>query len=293
MVTKRDGARTAGPLDAAAPTVEIPTVEAWAAAYVLGTTLAGKLDPPESPSVWQRHGTPRRLTAPGRPPDLTVVARSPRTPRDLHDPARRARVLHAFMHHELQAAELMCWAICAFPGAPLPFRRGLLRLFWDEVRHLRAYARHLRVLGFSPGSFPVRDWFWERVPTCTSPVEFTAVLGVGFEGGNLDHCERFAARLEAAGDAEAAALCATVGREEEAHVRFGWRWFRRFAGIGADASGPGAAAAFDRWRASLPAPLSPILMRGLPLNRAARLRSGLPEGFVDRLERFSAEDPRA
>ncbi|MBI4957838.1 MAG: DUF455 family protein, partial [Myxococcales bacterium] len=204
------------------------TVEAWAWAYVTTTSLAGKLDPEATPSSWEPSPPARRLSAPGRPPELTRLGKSPRTPRDLVDLRRRAQLFHSFLHHELQAAELMCWALCAFVDAPPPFRRGLVVLFWDEVRHLRAYAGHLATLGFRPGDFPVRDWFWERVPRCRSPAELTATLGIGFEGGNLDHGERFAARLRAAGDAVGAELCARVAHEEEAHVRFAWLWFWRF-----------------------------------------------------------------
>jgi hypothetical protein len=62
-------------------------------------------------------------------------------------------------------------------------------------------------------------------------------------------------------------------------VRFGVRWFRRFT-LGLD---------FEVWRAHLPEPLSPMVMRGSPLNRTDRLRSGLSEEFLEELARWAPE----
>ena len=92
----------------------------------------------------------------------------------------------------------MCWAILAFPETPPSFRRGLMAIAREEVRHMGLYLEHLGVLGHAVGDFEVRDWFWERVPSCESPAAFVATMGIGFEGGNLDHSERFAARLHGA-----------------------------------------------------------------------------------------------
>ncbi len=197
--------------------------------------------------------------------------------RGVGSPQSRARQLHVFLHHELQAAELMCWALLAFPDTPRAFREGLLRITLDEVRHMGLYRAHIESLGHHVGEFPVRDWFWERVPSCRLPEQFVAVMGLGFEGGNLEHARSFAARFRAAGDEEGAAIQERVAREEIAHVRFGAEWFRHFAG-GLD---------FERWREALPEPLSPMLMRGKPLDREARSAAGLDDDFLDALESWT------
>ncbi len=64
---------------------------------------------------------------------------------------------------------------------------------------MRMYAARIRSLGHDLGEFPVRDWFWDRVPAARTPKAFVATLGLGFEGGNLDHAARFAERFAAAG----------------------------------------------------------------------------------------------
>ncbi len=257
---------------------ETGTVERWAWDYVRATSLAHKLAPPERPIEWEERPPARRIEAPGRPPELEVVARPMKTPRPgaLRDARRRAQLVHTFFHHELQAAELMCAALLAFPEAPFEMRRGLLRITDDEIRHARLYAEHLARLGSRVGAFGVRDWLWERVSAVASPIELVALLGIGFEGGNLDHSARFAALFREVGDEEGARIQELVGREEIAHVRFAVRWFEEL-------SGP---LTFERWLASLPPPLTPIVMRGRPLAREARSRAGLAGAFVDALDAY-------
>lgn len=252
------------------------TWASWARAYVESTSLEYKLAPPALPAE-EGVGAPLRLGQPGRPARLKVTwdkYKAPRSAIALRDPKKRAGLLHTFLHHELQAAELMCWAVLAFPDTPRAFRAGLLKICLDEVRHMQLYAAQLRQLGFEVGAFPVRDWFWERAPAAQSALQFMALMGLGFEAGNLDHSERYSALFAEAGDPEAATLQAQVGREERSHVAFAAHWFRALAG-GLD---------FASWCAALPAPLSPMVMRGKPLAREARRAAGLDEAFLDALE---------
>jgi uncharacterized ferritin-like protein (DUF455 family) len=255
------------------------TIERWAWDYVRSATLEAKLAPPPRPERWEEEPPPRPGLRPGRPPELEPLERPPKTPRPgaLRDPAKRAQLLHTFFHHELQAAELMCWALLAFPDAPRAFRKGLSAIALDEVRHMRLYAEHIERLGFAIGDFGVRDWFWERVPAATDPAAFVALLGVGFEGANLDHTDRFARLFRDVGDDEGARIQELVGEEEEPHVRFAIHWFERFAG----------GLEWERWLAVLPPPLSPIVMRGKPIVREARRRAGMSEPFLDALERYA------
>jgi uncharacterized ferritin-like protein (DUF455 family) len=256
------------------------TVERWAWEYIRTTSLEAKLRPGPLPEAWEASPPPRRLDGPGRPPELALRTKAPKT-RGLGAPLGRARALHTFLHHELQAAELMAWALLAFPAAPREFRQGLARIAQDEVRHMHLYAGQLRRLGHPVGAFPVRDWFWERVPTCVDPLSFVAAMGLGFESANLEHTASFAARFRQAGDEEGARVQEIVGQDEIEHVRFGARWFVTLAG----------SLDFATWRASLPKPLSPMLMRGRPLQREARLEAGYSREFLDQLERWTPVAP--
>ena len=259
---------------------EAGTVERWAWDYVLSSSLAHKRAPPPPPERWEEAPEERRIPAPGRPPELRVLARAEKT-RGLGSAAGRAHATHTFVHHELQAAELMAWAILAFPRAPRAFREGLLRMALDEVRHLNLYAEHVERLGHHVGEFAVRDWFWQRVPTAATPTAFVAIMGLGLESANLEHARTWAGKLRAAGDELGARAQEVVGFEEIAHVRFGVRWFEAFE----------RALDFDAWRRALPAPLTPLLMRGATIARDARLRAGQPAAFIDELEAWKPDPP--
>jgi uncharacterized ferritin-like protein (DUF455 family) len=259
------------------------SLERWAYDYVTSAELAHKLRPPPLPGAFAASADapalPVRIAKPGRPPELSVTwdkYKAPKSSEALRDPKKRAHLLHTFLHHELQAAELMCWALLAFPATPEAFRRGLLGICGDEIRHMRLYERHIQALGFQVGSFAVRDWFWERAPRAASALEFVALMGLGFEAGNLDHTARFARMFHEAGDPPGAALQELVGEEEVSHVAFAAHWFRALSG----------GLTFEAWRATLPSPLSPMVMRGKPLARDARKRAGLDDAFLDELERW-------
>jgi uncharacterized ferritin-like protein (DUF455 family) len=262
------------------------TVERWAWDYVLSTDLASKLAPPAPPSTWLE--PPRRffITRPGRPPELLprTERKKAAKPGALKDPNKRAETLHTFLHHELQAAELMCWALLAFPQTPIAFRKGLLGICQDEVRHMRLYQERLVALGQRFGDHPIKDFFWERVPhEDATPAHFVARMGVGFEGGNLDHGARFTTYFGDAGDGEASAIQAQITKEEEPHVAFAIHWFRVFTG----------GFEFDQWRAFLPVPITPMMTRGLPVNVEARRRAGFPETFLDALSTWGVDDADA
>lgn len=249
------------------------TIERWAFDFVQADQLAAKLNPPEPPDRWLvPPPRPVRIERPGRPPEFVVVQKTRRSIKrhQLQNPRWRAQLLHTFLHHELQAAELMAWAILAFPDSPPAFRQGLLGICRDELRHLQLYRAHIEQLGHRVGEFPVRDWFWQRVRTCETPVQFVALMGLGLEASNLDHTRRFAQWFREAGDEEGAALQDLVGDEEVNHVQFAVHWFSEWSG----------GVPFDAWRKALVEPLTPTMFRGPEIDVERRRAAGLTDDFL-------------
>lgn len=258
--------------------MDLLDVEAWALHYLQSTDLAVKLAPPPLPTCWRESPRPLRVAAPGRPPELLPAKRGDRLPKPqaFGEARHRARAVHAFLHNELQAAELMCWALLAFADAEREFREGLIRICLDEIRHMNLYRAHLQGLGFAVGAFGVRDWFWSRVPACPTKLSFVSVMGMGLEAANLEYAPTFAAHFRAAGDEAGAELQERVAQDELAHVRFGTHWFRTWTG-GCD---------FAAWVAELPAPWSPWVLRGEPLASDSRHRAGMSHAFVAALKAY-------
>lgn len=269
-------------LSAPQPTVSrFPDVEAWAEHYVSTSDLRVKLAPPAVPTRFRERGVPLRMLAPGRPAEFRAAKRGERTPKleALKEPHYRARAMHAFFHHELQAAELMCWALLAFSDAEVEFRKGLLGICLDEIRHMNLYREHIEALGSKLGDFGVREWFWKRVPSCPSKLSFVAVMGMGLEAANLEYAADFAARFRAVGDEAGALIQERIAKEEIAHVGFATRWFSRWTG-GCD---------FEVWAAELPPPLSPWVMHGNPIAEQARQRAGMSAEFLAALAAYVPE----
>ena len=254
----------------------LASVEAWCSAYINSRELAYKLSPAPlrlgRTHDWEPMSPALPPDSPGRPPELFVMPRSYRSGSP-ESAAGRLKLLHTFAHHELQAAELFAWAVLAFPRAPRCFRRGLIAILQEEIRHLNLYVRRLDELGVAFGSLPVRDWFWQRVPLARSEHAFISLMGLGLEAANLDHSARFARRFRLAGDHRSAQIIEVVEREEIRHVAFARRWFSRWRGE----------LRFADWSALLPEPLTPALMQGDPINREARLSAGLDEAFIAEL----------
>jgi len=261
--------------------VEPVDVEGWARRYILSSELGVKIEPGEPPGNWASSPTVERLERPGRPVELGAPARRKRksSVHSLRDAEARARLLHSFWHHELQAAELMCWALLAFADAEPEFRRGLLGVCRDEMRHMRLYQRHIEALGYRLGAFGIRDWFWQRVPSCPSKLSFVALMGMGFEAANLEYAPNFANMFEEVGDDVGAEVQRRIAAEELSHVAFATHWFRRWTG-GCD---------FRTWCELLPPPLSPWVLRGQQLDLAARTKAGMSEEFLTALAAFEPE----
>ncbi|MGC4094475.1 MAG: DUF455 family protein [Polyangiaceae bacterium] len=270
-------------MNADSPHPALPDVESWAEHYILSSSLNVKVAPPPVPRTFREGATPKRIEQPGRPAEFRPARRGERTPKleALKEPYYRARVLHAFFHHELQAAELFCWALLAFADAELEFRKGLLGICLDEIRHMNLYREHIEALGSALGEFGVRDWFWKRVPACPTKLAFVSVMGMGLEAANLEYAGDFAERFRAVGDEAGALIQERVAKEELAHVSFATRWFSRWTG----------GLSFDVWAAELPPPLSPWVMHGEPIAEQARLRAGMTPEFVAALRAY-VPDPK-
>jgi uncharacterized ferritin-like protein (DUF455 family) len=231
-------------------------------------------------------GPALRLEAPGRPPGLEISpGRKVRVPslEGFADPAQRRRILHALANHELQAAELFAWALLAFPDAHPEFRRGLVSILEDEKRHTRMYAARVEALGgaFGDGAVPVSGYFWGKVESIRSPLDFVAAMSLTFENANLDHTDSTARAAREAGDDKTARVIERVGEDEVEHVRFGWTWLERLRG---------EREAWDAYRESLTWPLRPAKARGEVFRRDRRQSAGLAREFIDRLEAAVEDD---
>src|SRR3569623_464627 len=255
------------------------TARAYAEQLVRATTLEGKLVPPPPDRAREDAGPPLRIAAPGRPAALQIVPvkRGVVPPVvGMHDPAQRARILHALAKHELQAIELFAWALLAYPDAPLLFRRGLVAILADEQRHFALYVERMRAFDTSFGDHPVTGHFWNKLDHLASPLHFECAMRLTSENANLDFANDYATAARACGDAATAAALEQVHTDEIAHVHFAYAWLCRLA--------PDT----DPWAAYLAhvrPPLGPRRARGPHFDAEARRRAGFSPEFIAELTR--------
>lgn len=240
--------------------------------------LEDKLAPAPSQLDDSVPGPVLRIDSPGRPAALVIrPVTEVKVPRiaGMSDPHQRARILHAMANHELQAAELFAWGLLAFPDAPAEFRQGLARILSDEQRHTRMYIARVAALGMRFGEQPVSGYFWGKVETIRSPLDFVCAMSLTFENANLDHTLDYAAAARATGDSKSATVIERVHHDEIAHVRFGWRWLEAFRG---------SRSSWQAYCDGLEWPLRAAKASGRRFDRTSRREAGLDEAFIDRLE---------
>jgi len=255
------------------------TVATYAEALIRSEILHDKLSAPPPDLVDAPASTPLVLERPGRPDSLRIVsadrAKVPGAD-GIADPAQRTRLVHGSANHELQAVELFAWALLAFPDAPPAYRRGLLQLLADEQRHCQLYIDRLADWNVRFGDYPVSGYFWNKVPCLTTPLRFICAMCLTFETANLDHSLEFAQRSRQVGDDRSADIFAEVHRDEQRHVRFGWRWLGKLK--------PTDQSMWDAYRDNLSYPLRPERARGRHFSAEARTAAGLAPDFIANLK---------
>lgn len=226
--------------------------------------------------------------APGRPALMSIDDARPRVPfpslSELERARPRGRVMHFFANHELLALELMALALLKFPDAPASFRRGLVGTMLEEQAHLRLYLQQMALAGVAPGEIPVNRYFWDCIASMGSPLDLVVRMSMTFEQANLDYAAFFARSFETIGDQDTAEVLVQVFEDEIGHVRHGLTWFERWRDP--DES------LFDAYCRLLPHPLTARRAKGRVFDFGARVRAGLPESYIRRLEVFGASRGR-
>jgi uncharacterized ferritin-like protein (DUF455 family) len=257
----------------------VRTLREYAEALVSAETLAGKLVAPPADLADDDRGPATVLTVPGRPVELRFSSERTPMPRttQLGSEKKRAVCLHRFANHELQAVEIMAWALLAFPDAASQFRRGLLATLAEEQLHLGLYCRRLGALGLPFGALPVNDYFWRKVKDLGTPLHYLAAMGLTFEAANLDHTVAYRDAFVQAGDEESARILDRIHEDEIGHVRFAVAWTNKLKR--ADQSD------LDCYLEHVPYPLGLNRAKGPNFRLEARVQAGFSPGFLEAIER--------
>lgn len=233
---------------------------------------------------------PVEIQTPRREPGLEMGPGSEALPRPgaLSDPAARVRCIARFAHHELQAVELLAWALLRWPELPAQLTQGLLHVLADEQRHTRLYLARLDAHGAALGEHaPHSDYFWKHAPVMAAggPPAFLAALGLTLEQANLDFSMLYRDAFREAGDEETARVLEVVHADEIGHVAVAARGLRRLM--------PDHADDLARYEEAVPFPLSAARAKGRRFEAEARRRAGLDESLIEHVRQARSSSERA
>lgn len=255
-------------------------IRVFAEQVLLTGDLSVKLAPVNDEFTDDNPGKSLRVAEPVRSSDLEFAPRrtAPKMPAPgaLIDPQKRAIAHHILANHELQALEVMAWTLLAFPDAPQEFRRGMVNIMADEQRHTRMHAERAAKLGVRFGELPVNCYIWKKAMDFETVMDYLAGLPLVFEGRNLDHTLELEQAFLAAGDQRSAHIMRTIHNDEIEHVAFGLEWLRKLK--------PEQMSDWEAFESHLHWPLRPVKAKGEVFQHQARVKSGMSEEFIERLQ---------
>jgi len=259
------------------------TVRAFAEAVLLGDSLAAKRASPRDTTgallVDEERGRAVFIDRPARPAELALVHVRERLPKrkDLARAEARAATIARFAHHELMAVELFAWALLAFPEADRALRRAWLVALEEEQRHLGLYLDRLSAHGSRLSDHALNGYFWKVLPVRerdgATPLTFLCAMGLTLEQANLDFTRAYEDDFRAVDDYATADVLKVVHEDELGHVGLAQRFARKIDDV--------ARSDVERYVAHVPFPLSAARAKGKRFDRAARVRAGLDEAFID------------
>lgn len=262
-------------------------LQSFAERILLSPSIEAKLEPLNGPVEDRDPGLAVRIETPARPENLRFAA--PRTtpsmphPLALGEEYKRAVAHHIMANHELQALEVMAWVLLAFPEAPADFRVGLARVMADEQRHTRMHMERALRLGLEFGQLPVNCYIWKQTRSFETLLDYIAVLPLVFEARNLDHTLELEKAFLTVGDPRSAALMRRIHEDEIEHVAFGLHWLRALK--------QPTETEWEVYCAHLKWPMSATKSYGEEFQRDARLRSGMTDDFIARIQALQTPPP--
>lgn len=195
----------------------------------------------------------------------------------------RAQALHSFANHELQAIEMMSYAILRFPHKAeweIQYKKNLISALKDEQIHFMLYQNRLLELGFCFGDFPLNWHLWNRMRPLNSLQEFAALMSLTFETANLDFALDYQEIFRSVGDETSADILKRVHQDEILHVAFGHKALL--------ASLEDNGCYWDTYCKQLPFGMTPAHARGggKHFDEAGRIKARLPQEFIQQTKKF-------
>ncbi|MBI3560735.1 MAG: ferritin-like domain-containing protein [Gammaproteobacteria bacterium] len=167
-----------------------------------------------------------RITVPGQPRQLALVAPRELQRRSLHTPQGYAALMHSLCHIEFNAINLALDVLYRFRDFPAEFYTDWLQVAAEEAYHFSLLRDHLEGLGYNYGSFPAHNSLWElALITDSDPLLRMALVPRVQEAHGLDVTPALIEKFTKIGATQAVRILERILHDEVGHVAVGNRWF--------------------------------------------------------------------
>ena len=172
------------------------------------------------------NGPITRISAPGYPPQLELVAPKKLARRKLSNPKGYAAFIHALCHIEFNAINLALDAVYRFRQLPEEFYTDWIHVAVEEAYHFGLLSAHLQTLGHVYGDFAAHQSLWEvAMDTDHDPLARMALVPRVQEAHGLDVTRGLIEKLRKVNALEGVAILEIILRDEIGHVAIGNHWF--------------------------------------------------------------------
>jgi uncharacterized ferritin-like protein (DUF455 family) len=194
-----------------------------------------------------------------------------------HQAKNRGKAFHFFANHELLAIEIMALTLVRV-AMPEDIAAKILKTIGDEQKHFRNYLVRMQELGVEFGEFSLNDFFWKYATRIKSLEDYFSQMSLTFENANLDFATSYLEIFQEYGDFESAAIVQEVLEDEIHHVSLGATYLKL--------TKPPESDLWSYYTSLLPSDLSPSRGKGVVLYPDPRLKAGLTEDFIQRLDAY-------
>ncbi len=262
------------------------TINDFCKQIIFSGNLEDKITPPPEGLIDEPCGSLTLPEKPERSPRISFSDEKTKIPRleHLNLPENRAISLHHFANHELLAIELFALAILKFQDIEKNIRNSLYKSLLDEQKHFILYLDRLHEFGMDFGERPLNYVFWKQAPKIQTIEKFAAIVGITFEGANLDYATLYKSIFLHFGDEKCAGIMDEIYNDEIMHVKRGLYVIRHSKEYKSDD--------WESYTSYLDEKFTPRRAKGYYYFPESRRKAGLDENFIKELGDYTDEFSR-
>jgi uncharacterized ferritin-like protein (DUF455 family) len=196
----------------------------------------------------------------------------------------KAIALSSFANHELQAIEVMAFALLKFSHISKQQKIEIYQTICEEQKHFQLYCKRIVDLGYQFGDFPLNNFFIKSFSSLGSIDEYYALMALTFETANLDFLIYYRNVFKELGDDKTCEVMDVVYKDEIKHVAIGnSNLTKSILNLKEEKT------LWSYYLELLPVQVTPSRSKGKNISIESRLLAGLDQSFIDSCVNYKDE----